>query len=49
MYMEDGQQPPVTGVTGCWVLLPIAGAIILWFKVNDALNRFWVSKGATPA
>lgn len=48
MYREDGRQPPITGVTGCWILLPIIGAIILWFKVNGALNAFWVSKGAAP-
>ena len=49
MYVEDGRQPPVTGVTGCWVLLPLLGAIMLWFKVNDALNQFWISKGARAA
>jgi hypothetical protein len=49
MYVEDGRTPPVTGVTGCWLLLPLVGAFILWFKVNNALNAFWISKGATPA
>jgi hypothetical protein len=49
MYAEDGQARPITGVTGCWVLLPVIGAIILWFKVNNALNTFWLSKGASPA
>src|SRR5258707_400484 len=28
LYTSDGQQPPVTGVTGFWLLLPIVGAIV---------------------
>ena len=40
---------PVRGVTGLWVLLPFAGPFIWFFKVQGALNRYWESKGATPA
>ena len=40
---------PVRGVTGLWVLLPIAGPFIWFFKVQGALNRYWESKGAPPA
>lgn len=48
MYAEDGQPKPVTGQTGFWILLPIAGAIIWFVKVQGALNRYWESK-RTPA
>ena len=40
---------PVRGITGLWVLLPIAGPFIWFFKVQGALNRYWESKGAPPA
>jgi Domain of unknown function (DUF4234) len=39
---------PVRGVTGLWVLLPIAGPFIWFFKVQGALNSYWESKGAAP-
>jgi Domain of unknown function (DUF4234) len=46
LYSRRGQHPPVTGVTGCWILLPIAGAIVWFVKTNDALNHYWRSLGA---
>jgi hypothetical protein len=46
LYSRDGQQPPVTGITGLWLLLPLIGAIVWFVKVQGALNRFWISKGA---
>jgi hypothetical protein len=46
LYSRRGQQPPVTGVTGCWILLPIAGGIVWFVKTNDALNSYWRSLGA---
>jgi hypothetical protein len=48
LYSREGQQPPVTGLTGLWILLPLVGAIVWFVKVQGALNRFWESKG-TPA
>lgn len=45
----DGGSSPVRGTTGLWVLLPILGAFIWFFKVQGALNRYWESKGAAPA
>lgn len=52
MYKRDGQEPPVSGWTGLW-LFPGAYLIIpaiVWFvKVQGALNRYWVSKGAITA
>jgi hypothetical protein len=46
MYAEDGKEKPVTGNTGWWILIPIAGAIIWFVKLQGALNRYWESQGA---
>jgi hypothetical protein len=47
MYQRDGRASPVRAITGLWFLLPIIGNIIWYVKVQDALNDFWRSKGAT--
>jgi hypothetical protein len=47
LYSREGQQPPVTGKTGFWMFLPLAGYFVWTLKVQGALNRFWQSKGAT--
>lgn len=47
LYRSDGQESPVTAATGAWVLLPLAGGIIWLFKVQGALNDFWLARGAT--
>ena len=48
MYGKDGQEPPVTGLTGLW-LFPFGFLIvpaIVWFvKVQGALNDYWEGKG----
>jgi hypothetical protein len=45
----DGGTSPVRGITGLWILLPLIGNIVWFVKVQRALNRYWVSKGAaTP-
>ncbi len=53
MYKKDGQEPPVTGMTGLWILLPLAGGIVWFVKVQGALNSYWDRKaaqaGAMPA
>jgi hypothetical protein len=50
MYEDlDGGESPVRGITGLWFLLPIVGAIVWFVKVQGALNRYWESKGASPA
>jgi uncharacterized protein DUF4234 len=46
MYQRDGRQSPVSALWGLWFLLPIIGNIIWYVKVQNALNDFWVSKGA---
>jgi hypothetical protein len=50
LYEEiDGKHSPVRGTTGFWMLLPIVGAFVWFFKVQGALNSYWESHGATPA
>lgn len=50
MYKGDGREPPTTGWTGLWILLPLAGFIVWVVKVQGALNRYWQSKRmAAPA
>jgi hypothetical protein len=49
MFKADGQEPPFTGWTGLWLLLPIVGAFVWFIKVQGALNRYWASKsGSAP-
>lgn len=43
----DGGTSPVRGITGLWILLPILGVFIWFFKVQGALNRYWAAKAAT--
>ena len=50
MYEDlDGGQSPVRGIYGLWILLPLVGPIIWFVQVQGALNRYWESKGASPA
>ena len=49
MYRRDGKEAPVSGWTGLWILLPLAGIFVWFVKVQGALNRYWESKGALPA
>jgi hypothetical protein len=46
MYRGDGREPPMTGWTGLWILLPIVGWFVWTVKVQGALNRYWESKAA---
>jgi hypothetical protein len=49
MYKGDGQPAPMTGWTGLWMLIPIAGFIIWTIKVQGALNRYWQGKQGSVA
>jgi hypothetical protein len=40
-YEDLGDPPPVTAITGFWVLLPLLGPIIWFVKVQSALNDLW--------
>ncbi|HEY6377727.1 MAG TPA: DUF4234 domain-containing protein [Candidatus Dormibacteraeota bacterium] len=44
----DHRPSPVSGVIGFWFLLPLIGSIVWFVKVQGALNRYWMSKGAPP-
>jgi hypothetical protein len=46
MYARDGQESPVTGVTGCWIFLPLVGWFIWLVKVQSRMNEFWASHTA---
>jgi hypothetical protein len=50
LYSRRGQKPPVTAVTGLWVLLLgwffFVGLIVWFVKTNGALNAYWRSLGA---
>ena len=49
MYKKDGQEPPVTGWTGLWLVpggILVIPAIVWFVKVQGALNNYWESKGA---
>ncbi len=46
MYVAEGQEAPVTWVTGFWVLLPLLGFIVWVVKIQGAINRHWESHGA---
>jgi hypothetical protein len=48
MYERDGRESPVTALWGLWILLPLIGWIIWYVKVQNALNDFWLTKGALP-
>jgi hypothetical protein len=46
LYERDGRESPVSAIWGLWFLLPLIGNIIWYLKVQGALNRFWIAKGA---
>ena len=41
MYRGDGEDAPLTGWSGLWVLIPLLGWFIWVVKVQGALNRYW--------
>jgi hypothetical protein len=49
LYEREGQQAPIKTTYAFWTFLPIIGMIIFYLKVQEALNDFWVARGATPA
>jgi Domain of unknown function (DUF4234) len=48
MHAAEGKPSPVSGMSGFWILVPYAGVYILLYKIQEALNAFWASKGAPP-
>jgi hypothetical protein len=49
LYEGEGEPAQVTTAAGFWFLLPLAGVFIWFFKVQQALNDFWILRGAMPA
>jgi hypothetical protein len=49
LYERRGQEKPVSGMTGLWILLPLIGAIVWFVKTNGALNDYWRSVGVQEA
>ena len=49
MYVEAGEEPPITAIWGLWFLLPLIGNIIWYVRIQHALNDFWVARGAPAA
>jgi hypothetical protein len=46
MYEAEGQERPVSAITGLWILLPLVGGIIWLVKTQNALNWYWEAHGA---
>jgi hypothetical protein len=46
LYEPEGEQCPVEPTIGLWFLLPIVGNFIWYFKVQEAINDFWIRRGA---
>ena len=46
IYEAEGETSPVEPIWGLWFLLPIVGAFIWYFKVQAAINDFWMRRGA---
>jgi hypothetical protein len=47
MYRAEGNQnPPVSGLTGLWYIVPYVGAFIWIAKNQGALNSYWKAKGS---
>ena len=47
IYVQDRRESPLSWKVGLWILLPLVGFFIWVWKCQEALNDFWVSKGAT--
>jgi hypothetical protein len=49
LFKREAQEPPVSGLTGFWVLIPLLGFIIWVVKIQGRLNEFWTAhEGAAP-
>lgn len=49
LYAAENGEPPVSGLTGFWVLIPLAGFFIWVIKTQGSLNRYWEAHGAVAA
>ena len=42
-------ETPTAGAIVLTTVLPLVGLFVWFIKIQGALNRYWESKGATPA
>jgi hypothetical protein len=47
LYRREGKEPPITTIWGLWFLLPLIGNLVWYFRIQTALNDYWMSKGST--
>jgi hypothetical protein len=47
-FQRQGKTPPMTGLTGFWLFLPLAGWFVWVIKVQGRLNEYWNSSGLAP-
>jgi hypothetical protein len=46
LYRAKGEEAPVSGLTGFWVILPIVGGLIWLVKTQRRLNEYWRAAGS---
>jgi hypothetical protein len=49
LYLREGREAPMSGLTGFWIFLPIVGWFVWLVKVQRRTNELWIAHGATPA
>ena len=49
LYQDVGEEPPITAIWGLWFLLPLIGNIVWYVRMQNALNDFWIARGAPAA
>ena len=49
LYLDAGEQPPITTLWGLWFLLPLIGNIIWYVRIQKAINEFWQARGGTTS
>ncbi len=45
LYLDAGEQPPITTLWGLWFLLPLIGNIIWYVRIQHAINEYWQARG----
>lgn len=48
MYRSENQVSPISAIWGLWFLLPLIGNIIWYVRIQNAINDFWMARGAGP-
>jgi hypothetical protein len=45
LFQRDGQEEPLSALTGFWVLIPLVGWFVWIVKTQGRLNDFWLAHG----